>query len=73
MFDNNLNNGRGLPRPSTHWNSVDADLHREFTPLHQHEFGLGGDIQYKDAYGNVQAAMDGLTPAEIQYLKSLKR
>ena len=61
------------PRPSTHWNNVDTPLHREFTPLHGHEFGVGGDIQYKDPYGNVIARMDGLRPEELEYLRQIRR
>jgi hypothetical protein len=65
-FENNNSPG---PRPSTHWNNVDTPLTREFTPLHEHEFGMGGDIQYKDPAGVVQARMDGLKPEEIEYLR----
>jgi len=59
-------------RPSSHWNNSESPLKREITPLHDHEFGLGRDIQYKDISGKVQARLDGLRPWEADYLKSIK-
>ena len=56
-------------RPLTKWNNTELPLTRVLTPIHFHEFGWGYDIQYKDANGNVQAKMDGLTISEAKYLK----
>jgi hypothetical protein len=36
------------PRPSTAWNNTDKPLSRDLTPPHEHEFGTGQDVQYKD-------------------------
>ena len=68
-FDNKSDKGG---RPTTFWNNTDATLNRILTPLHGHEFGMGYDIQYKDAAGKVQARMDGLTIQEANYLRSIK-
>ena len=59
-------------RPTTFWNNSNAPLNRVLTPIHQHEFGPGYDIQHKDAQGKVQARLDGLTVAEANYLKNIK-
>ena len=68
-FDNNLNNKEGSPRPSTHWNnSINSPLTRVLTPYHNGHY----DIQYQDSLGNVQARMDGLSPTEVQILKTTK-
>jgi len=67
-FDKSLNNQKGCPRPSTFWNEVNVPLTRVLTPKHKGHY----DIQYKDSLGKVQARMDGLTPTEAQYLKTIR-
>jgi len=39
------------------------------SPAHQHEFGTGYDLQYKDCDGNVQARLDGLRSDEAAILR----
>jgi hypothetical protein len=65
-----FNNAPG-PRPSTHWNQPAEPLARELSRRHEHEFGSGYDVLYKDSFGRVQARMDGLTPEEAAYLRLL--
>jgi len=59
-------------RPAGMWNK-DFDftqpVNRVLSPVHQHEFGNGYDMLYKDAFGKVQARLDGLQPEEATFLK----
>lgn len=65
-FDYNISG-----RPSSHWNNSETPLKKEFTPIHEHEFGVGQDIQYKDYSGKVQARLDGLKTWEADFLKQM--
>ncbi len=48
-FDNKVDN-----RPTSFWNKgIDQSLSRTLTPIHEHEFGMGYDIQYKDSSGKI--------------------
>lgn len=60
-------------RPAAMWNrkfDFNRSLEREMSPLHDHEFGAGYDLQYKDSLSRVQARLDGLSPDEAAFLKS---
>ncbi len=65
------NSSKGY-RPTTFWNNFEGDLNRNLTPMHDHEFGPGYDIQYTDSSGKIQGEMHGLTISETQYLSSIK-
>jgi hypothetical protein len=58
-------------RPAAMWNQgfdFMQPVDRVMSPAHQHEFGTGYDLQYKDSTGNVQARLDGLRPDEAAFL-----
>lgn len=42
---------------------------REMSRIHDHEFGPGYDLQYKDSLGNVRGRLDGLRPDEATFLR----
>ena len=44
-------------------------LDRVMSQPHEHEFGIGYDLQYKDMSGKVQARLDGLRPDEAAFLR----
>lgn len=67
-FDHSCKN----TRPASFWNNFEGSLKRTLTPIHEHEFGLGYDIQYKDASGKVQGELHGLKSEEAGYLKNIK-
>jgi len=59
-------------RPSAMWEpnfDFSKPLSPFMSPAHEHEFGTGFDLQYKDMLGNVQARLDGLRPDEASFLK----
>lgn len=59
-------------RPAAMWNrefDFTGPLSRSMSPAHQHEFGVGHDLQYKDELGRVQARLDGLRPDEAAFLR----
>ena len=59
----------GFGRPSTHWCDFDGPVTTNISPAHQHEFGVGFDLQYKNAHGQVVGRIDGLRPDEASFLK----
>ena len=58
-------------RPAAMWNR-NFDFSQRLTPVmspgHEHEFGVGYDLQYKDSAGKVQARLDGLRCDEAAFL-----
>jgi hypothetical protein len=63
-------------RPAAMWNQgfdFTQPLDRVMSPAHQHEFGVGFDVQYKDRFGNVQAQLDGLRPDEAELIHKKNR
>ena len=59
-------------RPAAMWNrdfDFTRPLERVMSPAHEHEFGLGYDLQYKDCMGKVQARLDGLRFDEAAFLR----
>lgn len=65
-----FNPSRG--RPAAMWNQgfdFSQPLSPTMSPAHEHEFGVGYDLQYKDLPGKVQARLDGLRPDEAAFLK----
>lgn len=59
-------------RPAAMWDrsfDFSEPVIREMSPVHQHEFGSGYDLQYKDSLGNVQARLDGLRSDEAAFLR----
>ena len=59
-------------RPAGMWNrgfDFAQPVERAMSPVHDHEFGPGYDLQYKDGMGKVQARLDGLRPDEAAFLR----
>lgn len=59
-------------RPAAMWNrefDFNQPLDRVMSPAHNHEFGTGYDLQYKDCMRKVQARLDGLRPDEADFLR----
>lgn len=59
-------------RPASMWNrnfDFIKPLGRVMSPAHDHEFGVGYDLQYQDSTGRVQARLDGLRPDEAAFLR----
>jgi len=59
-------------RPAAMWNrgfDFSQPVGRAMSPAHEHEFGTGYDLQYKDLTGRVQARLDGLRPDEAAFLR----
>lgn len=59
-------------RPTPFWEpgfDFSKPLNPVMSPSHQHEFGTGFDLQFKDNLGKVQAKIDGLRPDEATFLR----
>ena len=59
-------------RPSGMWDrnfDFTQPVTRVMSPAHEHEFGTGYDLQYKDDEGIVRARLDGLRPDEAAFLR----
>ena len=59
-------------RPAAMWDresDFTSSLSPVMSPPHQHEFGVGYDLQYKDMTGKVRARLDGLRPDEAAFLR----
>ena len=60
-------------RPTPMWEpgfDFSQSLSPEMSRMHDHEFGPGYDLYYKDSLGNVQAKIDGLRPDEAAFLRT---
>ena len=60
-------------RPAAMWNQnfdFNSGVTRVMSPMHNHEFGPGYDLQYKDCHGTVQGRLDGLRPDEAAFLSN---
>jgi hypothetical protein len=59
----------GNDRPNVKWPDPSEGMaERVLSPLHDHEFGPGVDVQYKNANGHVVGEMHGLKPEEGEVL-----
>lgn len=60
-------------RPTIKIKSPFNGVQRELSYPHEHEFGKGYDLYYKDESGRIIGEMHGLKPEEAEYLALLNK